>query len=378
MLQGPWWERITRGPLRVGMPGGDRTGPVPIPLQLGIPLNEYLEDLTIWSSARLAKYEDLVGYGAGRLVLEHGTLALARTLTFDGPVTNAMQAELVDLLAGAVRGMRPDMDELLRVSMGHTLEHQAYVAGEFQDVWAQYRSTLAGLPPWQVPPVGGFALAVNASDPAWPLRGLVEDIEDAAVLAMRRQVLGSYLRGESVPQLASRLRSSWKAAGHDYQRVARTSLHRMGRAYQQETYRQNSEVLSKERYVATLDSRTCPVCGMYDGKAYALGAGPVVPVHDSCRCTYMPVTKSIRELLGMPPADETPEQNQARASMDGRVPASTLWPDWLDRKEKQTPGFARGILGATKYDAWVAGELKLGDVVRGGRERTLAQLGLTR
>ena len=45
-------------------------------------------------------------------------------------------------------------------------------------------------------------------------------------------------------------------------------------------------------YSATLDKRTCLVCGASDGKFFkADEAKPQVPLHWKCRCTYTPVLK---------------------------------------------------------------------------------------
>lgn len=374
-LSGPWWQRILDGIKRTPMPGGDRGGDLPVPVQLGIPLNEYLEDLRIYTSARIAAYEQLVAYGARRVALEHAALALGRTMIGDGPVTDSLRRDLVGVMRSAILGTRTDMQQLLSVGLGEVVEYEAWAAGEFQDVWSSYRTQLAGLPPWQVPPVGGFAHAVRASDPNWYLRGFTDSMDERTMLAARDRILGAYLTGESVESLTRSLRVGLRKTVADHQRLARTSLHRVAREYQKETYRQNS-VVEREKFVATLDSATCPVCGGYDGKKYPLGDGPVVPVHDNCRCTYAPITLSVREILGMPPEDQPEDQRRVRASMDGKVPVSTTWADWLDRKERQAPGFARDILGPTRYNAWVAGELKLGALSRGGKMRTLAQLGL--
>lgn len=375
VLNGPWWDRIVRGVSRKRMPGGDPNSPVPIPVQLGIPLNEYMEDLSIWAGANLAKYEEVVAYGAARVIREHSTLALARIMLGEGTITQADRIGMVTMLEQSILGMRPDMDKLIEVSLGNVVEHQAYIAGEFQDVWSSYRNDLGALPPWRVPPVGGFRLAVQATDPEWFLRGLVDNLQQGSIIEVRKRALAAYLSGESVPSFAASIRKHFKNQRNEHMRVARTSLHRVARGYQKELYKEN-DVVSGEKFVATLDSRTCPVCGNYDGRRYDVGEGPVVPLHDYCRCTYSPVVKSVRELLGMPPEEETEDHRRVRASMDGKVPLSTRWPDWLARKEAQHSGFAKNVLGATRYDAWKAGDLTLGDLSKGGRQPTLAQLGI--
>jgi len=59
-----------------------------------------------------------------------------------------------------------------------------------------------------------------------------------------------------------------------------------------------ADVVKQWRYLSTLDGRTCLVCGSYDGQLFKTGeAKPVLPMmHWNCRCTYVPVTNTYREL----------------------------------------------------------------------------------
>ncbi|MFY9342213.1 MAG: minor capsid protein [Planctomycetota bacterium] len=73
--------------------------------------------------------------------------------------------------------------------------------------------------------------------------------------------------------------------------------------------------VDRYRWVATLDSRSCPVCGANDGKVWEHGDGPLPPSHPNCRCAVTPA-------FGDPEG--------TRASKDGQVPADLTFADWLE------------------------------------------------
>jgi len=100
--------------------------------------------------------------------------------------------------------------------------------------------------------------------------------------------------------------------------------------------------VTKQRFLATLDEKTCPICGAQDGKVEELGKGPQPPLHPRCRCVLVPD-------FGGDPIGE-------RASVDGPVPADTDFEGWL---EGQGVGVQNEVLGRTKAEAWRSGKLPL-------------------
>lgn len=44
----------------------------------------------------------------------------------------------------------------------------------------------------------------------------------------------------------------------------------------------NTDIISEERWVSTLDADTCPVCGALDGRIFPVGQGPQPPAHPNC------------------------------------------------------------------------------------------------
>lgn len=94
------------------------------------------------------------------------------------------------------------------------------------------------------------------------------------------------------------------------------------------------------KFVATLDERTSIACASQDGKVYAVGEGPVPPLHPNCRSVAVPWLGGVR--------------GAKRASMDGQVPADTTFRQWL---ESQSMDRQNEVLGKTRAEAWRSGKL---------------------
>jgi SPP1 gp7 family putative phage head morphogenesis protein len=83
--------------------------------------------------------------------------------------------------------------------------------------------------------------------------------------------------------------------------------------------------VEKYEYIATLDSRTCKICGPLDGKVFetkdAVTGVNVAPMHSLCRCT------------DAPKYEDTPTGGMTRIARDQdgnniKVPASMTFTDW--------------------------------------------------
>lgn len=116
--------------------------------------------------------------------------------------------------------------------------------------------------------------------------------------------------------------------------------------------------VSQYRWLATLDTKTCPICAQREAESpYEVGQGPMPPEHPRCRCT------------GVPWFGE-PEGN--RASTDGPVPADQTFPQWL---EGRSAAEQDEVLGKTKAAAWRRGDLTLRDMLGADLQPlTLAEL----
>jgi hypothetical protein len=156
-------------------------------------------------------------------------------------------------------------------------------------------------------------------------------------------------------------------------------------------------------FVATLDSRTTPVCRANDGKVFPVGTGPRPPLHIACRSLRVAALDG--EVLGNRPykssttkqllREYTDEKKLDRVSkrddlprgtkgdydawarkkiraLTGTVPRSTSYQTWL---KVQTQTFQNDTMGVTKAKLFRDGGLTLDKFVAAdGTELTLSQL----
>jgi SPP1 gp7 family putative phage head morphogenesis protein len=73
--------------------------------------------------------------------------------------------------------------------------------------------------------------------------------------------------------------------------LARTAINAVANQSRLEMFRTNADVIDGVQWLATLDHRTCPVCGVYDGKIWTQEHSyevKVPPAHPNCRCVLIP------------------------------------------------------------------------------------------
>ena len=92
-------------------------------------------------------------------------------------------------------------------------------------------------------------------------------------------------------------------------------------------------LFSGYRLLATLDTRTCLVCGELDGKVFDTSEAALshICLNEHCRCEVLPVIKSMEDF-----------DDDERASMDGPVSVKMTYAKWL---KKQPAKRQKEILG---------------------------------
>ena len=73
--------------------------------------------------------------------------------------------------------------------------------------------------------------------------------------------------------------------------LARTTINAVANQSRLEMFRANADVIDGVQWLATLDHRTCLVCGAYDSKIWTqdkLYEVKVPPAHPNCRCVLIP------------------------------------------------------------------------------------------
>lgn len=184
--------------------------------------------------------------------------------------------------------------------------------------------------------------------------------------------------------------------------ITRTAVNFIANESRAEFFKDNADILEGEQFVATLDSRTTPVCRANDGKIFPLGEGLRPPLHFNCRSLRVPVL--LGDALGDRPAkpvtqkqllrefnaangfkassrDDLPKGNKGKfdefsrkriRELTGQVPATTSYQNWL---KSQSKDFQQDVLGKTKAKLFSEGNLELDKFVnKAGDELTLKEL----
>lgn len=116
--------------------------------------------------------------------------------------------------------------------------------------------------------------------------------------------------------------------------------------------------VTRYQWVSTLDSRTSIICANLDGETFKVGEGPLPPAHPNCRSTIVPLYDD--DIVG------------TRAAIDGPVPATTTFEEWLEGRSQQEQN---EVLGRTRANAWRRGKITLRQLLGPSLQPlTLAQL----
>lgn len=100
-----------------------------------------------------------------------------------------------------------------------------------------------------------------------------------------------------VDAMKAKLPEGYAKAEHEMTTLARTYIQAANTGAQELCYEANKEIIRGFRRVGALDNRTCLTCALMDGKRY-YGAQkrPKLPQHPRCRCIYLPILPSFKEM----------------------------------------------------------------------------------
>jgi hypothetical protein len=216
-----------------------------------------------------------------------------------------------------------------------------------------------------------------------PIREWFETYTDDLTKDIMRQVRLGIANGENMREIATRIGGGRDVPG--LLEIKRTSARTMARTLtmgvsteaMMATYRDNLDIINGWIHTSTLDSRTTPTCAVRDGLAWDKEFQPVnhnqifqnPPLHPNCRSLMLPWLGSAED---MPDAIREQLSATTRASLDGQVPASKTFAEWLEGKPEE---FQRKWFGAGRYELFKAGKITFSDLVRAdGKPLTLADL----
>lgn len=222
---------------------------------------------------------------------------------------------------------------------------------------------------------------------ARPLAGgrLVSDMLDNIAPATKEKILFAIRAGisndQSNSQIIRALRGTkaleykdgiMEATKTEIERVVRTARNHISAEVYEETY----ERLGVRYYIrsATLDGRTCGVCGPLDRRVYEAGKPrPPATLHYNCRCVYIPSMTG--ELMGERPysislkvkgrdgestfrsvGNMTKKQREDADLKQGKVKADTSFSSFFAKQDEE---FKRQWLGPNRYALYTEGKFSL-------------------
>lgn len=244
------------------------------------------------------------------------------------------------------------------------------------------------------------------------LRQWAASVADEDLRRIENQVRIGMLQGEDSATIARRVVGTAQRRGTDgvtqitrrnAEAITRTMVNHVSGMARREFMLANSDLFSEEQFVATLDSRTTPVCRSLDGKRFPVNAGPIPPLHFNCRSLrvavldpdamgdrpYKAVTQrqllrefAQREGIKTPRSrDGLPRGYKGRfdqfsrrrvRELTGRVPATTTYQQWLTGQSSQ---FQDDVLGKARGALFRQGGLTLEKFVnQQGKQLPLREL----
>lgn len=216
------------------------------------------------------------------------------------------------------------------------------------------------------------------------LREWLDGIEASRAASVRDAVRAGVVEGRTTAEIVRNImgtRADKYADGilqksrREIEAVVRSAVSSTAEAASDKAFEANSDIISHVEWISTLDTRTSTTCRIRDRLPYTLGTylpiGHKIPwlagpgrIHWCCRSTKLPILKSASK-LGF-------SDGATRASMDGQVPQSTNYAQWLAR---QSAARQDEILGPERGKLLRQEKLKLDDFYNDrGKFLTLDQL----
>lgn len=220
--------------------------------------------------------------------------------------------------------------------------------------------------------------AVHAAATARPMQGRLMSewwgrLEQSRRDRIETQLRTGFLTGQTVDEMVRELRGTRAANYEDgtlqedrrnVEAVVRTAVGHYAAAARESFYSANTDLISAEQWISTLDNRTTHECQIRDRLKYTPDEehkpiGHKVPwlegpgrLHWNCRSTSVPIIRSA-EVLGfeLPPVE--------RAAMNGVAAPDTTFRTWI---EAQPAARQEDILGPTRTALLRRGGLRFSEL----------------
>jgi SPP1 gp7 family putative phage head morphogenesis protein len=190
----------------------------------------------------------------------------------------------------------------------------------------------------------------------WSSKTWQPAVAEKAAIAIQNSVT----LGEDVSEAAARLSTATGIGIEKARTAAQTTIHANAAQVRQDWLEENADVFDSKMAVVTLDDRTCPKCGGLDGETWAIDdpSAPRFPIHPKCRCVMVPQVASWED-IGL---DGSLLPPGTRASMDGEVPDTMTYQQWLAAQATaEGEEWVRSFLTPSRYARWRRGaEMRFG------------------
>ena len=282
----------------------------------------------------------------------------------------------------AVQELQSVVDEILSAGLSETMGDFSGELKEFGSTQAVFEAATIGKAAKEtakiITPTAAQIWAVANTRPFATklLRQTFSDFTADAKKLIKNQIQTAFFEGYTLPDLVKSLKGSPQmgladgAFGNIERKLKltiRTSISHLASSARDKVYQENSNVVTGVEWVATLDTKTSPVCRGLDGQIFPVDSGQRPPAHPNCRSTTIPVINP--DLLLNP--DSTGIRPAKGADGRETVSGKETYDSWL---RKQPDDFQADVMGEKKAKLFRDGELKMDKFVDDGRELSLVQL----
>ena len=286
---------------------------------------------------------DLVAWSGRGIGFRRKALARSRAALSD------VFSEAEESLRLAIEGVAEDGNALLAESLEEILPKP--VLDELQ---------LSRVPERQLAQMVSDQFGDRLEGSAATIANGLKEIETSTLARINGALRDGVRDGVGTRNLVSRVRKIVGAKdimGHRVSSLVRTMVQTTANDVAGQVYRENSDIIRAEQYVATLDDRTCQICGPLDGQVFRIKDGkstiPRPPRHPNCRCFVTPVLRDWKA-MGFPDTLDP----QFKRLFDDKPAQRTTWTEWVQRN----PARLERAVGPTRAARVQAGEWSLKDL----------------
>lgn len=224
-----------------------------------------------------------------------------------------------------------------------------------------------------IPPIEKVVAVVNSAPfDGFTLAQWFSNLGQVTQTRLTRAIQQGVIEGQTTSQIVKNIRGTKSLGFKDgilnttrkqTEAIVRSAVTHVSNQARSELFKQNKDIIKGLQWNSTLDSRTCTQCMGLDQQIFDVEKGPRPPVHVSCRCAMTAVLKDANKLK---------QSESTRASVNGQVPKTLTYNEWLRKQDILTQEQA---LGKTKAKLFREGKLNVQQFTHtDGEELTLEEL----